>query len=238
MSMTLTGNPAILTGWGRTDPSTAQLILPTAIKQIQSVVSSVSTASLIARGLGRAYGNPAQCADGTVLDLLGSTDPARCRQRFSHMWRGCQPQCGAASDHPVGFFLPVTPGTRNVTMGGASLPTCTARTTTAKQLLITWVVEAGGWHGELRLLSPGNPATAEACGTAGSMGLTGVIVGMLPSHSDQQFADRCGYHSLPRADALMAAMVGSMLATATAWPGWTVSTRLVGVCSPVAIRRI
>ena len=38
-------------------------------------------------------------------------DPARCRQRFSHARRGCQPQCGAQVIVPSGFFLPtIAPG--------------------------------------------------------------------------------------------------------------------------------
>jgi len=212
MTTTLSGHSTTLTGWGRTDPSTAELFQPTAVEQIQSVVAAASPASLIARGLGRAYGNPAQCAGGTVLELTGldhiQLDAAS----------GCA-TCGAGASLdavlrvivPAGFFLPVTPGTRNVTVGGAIAADVHGKNHHGEGSFanhVNWIKLVDG-SGQLRQLSPSDPATAEAFwATAGGMGLTGVIVEacfrLIPISSSLISVDTTRFREL---DALMAAMV-------------------------------
>ena len=201
-----------LTGWGRTDPSTAQLCQPTALEQIQSVVADAEPTSLIARGLGRAYGNPAQCGGGTVLELTGldaiQLDAAS----------GCA-ICGAGASLdavlrvivPAGFFLPVTPGTRNVTIGGAIAADVHGKNHHGEGSFanhVQWLKLVDG-SGQLRQLSPSDPETAEAFwATAGGMGLTGVIVEacfrLIPITSSLISVDTTRYRDL---DALMAEMV-------------------------------
>lgn len=73
------------------------------------------------RGLGRSYGDAAQLAGGRVLDLTGlhtlvSLDPTA---------GVVEAEAGLGLDAllrhivPAGWFVPVTPGTRQVTLGGA-----------------------------------------------------------------------------------------------------------------------
>jgi decaprenylphospho-beta-D-ribofuranose 2-oxidase len=73
------------------------------------------------RGLGRSYGDAAQNAGGVVLALKGSAQEAVLDVEAGLLTAGA-----GASLHdllkvivPRGFFVPVTPGTRFVTVGGA-----------------------------------------------------------------------------------------------------------------------
>ena len=212
MTMTLSSHNTTLTGWGRTDPTSAQLCQPTSIEQIQNSVAAASPASMIARGLGRAYGNPAQCDGGTVLELTG----------LDHIHldaaSGCA-TCGAGASLdavlrvivPAGFFLPVTPGTRNVTIGGAIAADVHGKNHHGEGSFanhVNWIKLVDG-NGQLRLLSPSDPATAEPFwATAGGMGLTGVIVEasfqLIPVSSALISVDTTRFREL---DALMEAMV-------------------------------
>jgi decaprenylphospho-beta-D-ribofuranose 2-oxidase len=200
------------TGWGRTDPSTALLSHPDGVEQIQSAVAAAAPGSLIARGLGRAYGNPAQCAGGTVLQLTA----------LAHIQLDAPGGCvvagaGVSLDAllrvivPAGFFLPVTPGTRNVTVGGAIAADVHGKNHHGEGSFanhVQWLKLVDGC-GQLRQLSPRDPSTAAAFwATAGGMGLTGVIVEacfrLIPISSSLISVDTTRFRDL---DALMAAMV-------------------------------
>ncbi len=76
---------------------------------------------MIPRGLGRSYGDAAQCGGGVVVDMsafdaVGEID----------LGSGLVEAGGGTSIDvllrrvvPQGWFVPVTPGTRQVTVGGA-----------------------------------------------------------------------------------------------------------------------
>jgi FAD/FMN-containing dehydrogenase len=77
--------------------------------------------SHLARGLGRSYGDTAMNGAGALIDVSGlnrflSFDPAT---GVLHAEAGASFAEIIRTFLPQGFFLPVTPGTKHVTLGGA-----------------------------------------------------------------------------------------------------------------------
>jgi decaprenylphospho-beta-D-ribofuranose 2-oxidase len=109
-----------LTGWGRTAPSYACVANPT---DDDSVVCLLEHARrpLIARGLGRSYGDAAQSSGGLVVETSHLSQIGELDEETGSIEVG-----GGVSLHnlmraiiPRGWFVAVTPGTRHVSVGGA-----------------------------------------------------------------------------------------------------------------------
>ena len=110
-----------LTGWGMTSPSVATVQPAGDDAHLARLVTQAGRRGVLARGLGRSYGDAAQNGGGVVVDMtvrsqVLSVDLATALVTV---------EAGASLDDlmrimlPLGLFVPVTPGTRQVTIGGA-----------------------------------------------------------------------------------------------------------------------
>lgn len=110
----------MLSGWGRAAFSSSQLVEVDA-EHLAAAIKELPERGGIARGLGRSYGDPAQCAGGHVLRLIPAGDEIVIDETTGTATVGA----GVSLDDllavlvPRGWFVPVTPGTRFVTIGGA-----------------------------------------------------------------------------------------------------------------------
>ena len=112
-----------MSGWGRTAPSAAELVRPSSPEQVQALLETArsSAHAVVARGLGRSYGDAAQSAGGTVVDttaLCGVLD-SDLTSGWARVGAGTSLDALMRSLVPKGWWVPVTPGTRHVTVGGA-----------------------------------------------------------------------------------------------------------------------
>lgn len=106
-------------GWGRHPVVNAEVALPSSRSSAVAAVAANARRPVIARGMGRSYGDSGlagRVISSRYLNLLLGFDPAIGRVR-----------CGVGITLaellevfvPKGWFLPVTPGTKFVTVGGA-----------------------------------------------------------------------------------------------------------------------
>ncbi|HUY29605.1 MAG TPA: FAD-binding oxidoreductase [Acidimicrobiales bacterium] len=169
----------LVTGFGRAAGSVATLHEARTARDVERVVADARAAGgrVLARGLGRAYGDAAQCAGGELVDctpmarlleLDSEHGVARAEGGYSiaSLLRTCVPR---------GWFVPVTPGTRHVTLGGAVAADVHGKNHHRDGSFGGHVVglEVVGASGSVRV-GPGlDPERYWA--TAGGMGLTGVV---------------------------------------------------------------
>jgi len=116
-----------LTGWGRTAPSASQVLSTSDADQIVRAVQDAAQRrtrggrGVLARGLGRSYGDVAQNGGGLVVDMtalntIHSIDPVSAEVVLD---AGVDLDTLMRMALPYGLWVPVLPGTRQVTIGGA-----------------------------------------------------------------------------------------------------------------------
>jgi len=110
-----------LRGWGRTSPSVATVHLAGDDTELVRLVTDAGRRGVLARGLGRSYGDAAQNGGGVVVDMTSRHRVLSVDTETSLV----EVEAGASLDDlmrlllPRGLFVPVSPGTRQVTVGGA-----------------------------------------------------------------------------------------------------------------------
>lgn len=203
----LMGNQQRLTGWGRTSATVANV---ESVDADRVADLAVDGRGAIARGLGRAYGDPAQNGGGTVIRVQPSANPVWIDTAAGT----ATVDAGVSFDEllrrivPHGFFVPVTPGTRFITVGGAIASDVHGKghhrdLTFGHHVVSLDIVLADGSE---RTISPTSDRDL-FWATVGGMGLTGVITratfGLLRIETN-----RCRVESfrVPDLDALIDAM--------------------------------
>ncbi|RMB87831.1 FAD-binding protein [Streptomyces shenzhenensis] len=173
----MSGAMVSVTGWGRTAPTSARLVRPGTYEEAVTAVRNCGARGGIARGLGRAYGDAAQNAGGAVLDMTGLD-----RIHAIDAGSGTVLCDAGVSLHrlmevllPLGWFVPVTPGTRQVTVGGAIGADIHGKNhhvsgSFSRHVLALELLTADG---EIHAVGRGTPLFDA---TTGGMGLTGVIL--------------------------------------------------------------
>ena len=165
----------LISGWGLTPESLTSFSSPN-IEEFQSNLFT-STSTLIARGLGRSYGDAAQISGGTTLDTRQLNGI-----NFDSNAGILSAMAGVSIDSiirefaPRGWFVPVTPGTRYVTIGGAVASDVHGKNHHKSGCFSEHVIE-------MQILTPAGLFTCSReslpelfYATGGGMGLTGIIL--------------------------------------------------------------
>lgn len=200
-----------LTGWGLTKPVEVNIIIPKSLKELKGTIKKAKSKSLIARGLGRSYGDAAQINSGSVikldffkkieLDISNSTIKVGAGLSLNEILEYIIPR---------GYFIPVSPGTSKVTVGGAIAADIHGKNHhndgSFSNFLINLTLIDG--NGNEHQLSPDSSINSNKFwATVGGMGLTGIIVEatfkLLPIDNSFMSVDSKRYQDL---ESLMNAM--------------------------------
>jgi len=168
-----------LVGWGRTAPSVADVLSPADDGDVLAALKDAGQRGLLARGLGRSYGDSAQNGGGSVLDMTSLSRILSIDTTTGLV----SAEAGVSLDTlvrvllPLGLFVPVLPGTRQVTVGGAIAADIHGKNHHVKGSFGNHVasMDVLTADGSVRTLTPeGEPRLFWA--TVGGMGLTGVVL--------------------------------------------------------------
>ncbi len=202
----------LLTGWGRTAPSRARVFRPEREGQIAALLACPLDRGVIARGLGRSYGDPAQNAGGAVVDMtaLNAIHAIDLDGGTVNVGAGISLHRLMQLLVPLGLFVPVTPGTRYITVGGAIASDIHGKNhhrdgTFGRHVSNLRILTLDG-----QILTASPEANAELLrATLGGMGLTGFILSaelkMIRIETSTVLVDTS---RVPNLDALMARMAG------------------------------
>ena len=169
-----------LTGWGRTAPTVAQVLSTPDPEVIAKAVAQAGERGVIARGLGRSYGDNAQNGGGLVIDM-SVVNRIHSMDSDSHL---VDLDAGVNLDQlmraalPLGLWVPVLPGTRQVTIGGAIACDIHGKNHHSAGSFGDHVrsMDLLTADGEIRRLTPAGPESELFWATVGGNGLTGIIL--------------------------------------------------------------
>lgn len=221
----------LLTGWGRTAPTRALVRRPGDRADAATALATAGARGAIARGLGRSYGDAAQNAGGTVLEMtsLNAVGPVDA-QGLVTVEAGASIADLLTAFIPEGWLPPVMPGTRFVTVGGAIAADVHGKNHHRDGSFADHVVS-------FRLLTPGGDLLDVShdddpelfAATAGGMGLTGVVFdATLRLTPMPTAAIRAVHRRVPDLDAMLALLEADPARYSVAWIDMTAPARARG----------
>jgi decaprenylphospho-beta-D-ribofuranose 2-oxidase len=171
--------PELVCGWSRNPVTAAQVVRPSNPDELAMAAKAAGRRGAIARGLGRAYGDSAMNAGGLVVQSTGVSGVLELDRAAGTV----RVLAGTSIDDllrvvvPLGWFVPVTPGTRNVTIGGAIAADVHGKDHHAAGSFGAHVrsMVLALPDGTRRTLSP-ETHPDEFWATCGGMGLTGTVI--------------------------------------------------------------
>jgi decaprenylphospho-beta-D-ribofuranose 2-oxidase len=186
-----------LTGWGRTAPSVARVLSTPDAEVIAKAVSQADRRGVIARGLGRSYGDNAQNGGGLVVDMtaLSRIHTIDGDTHLVDLDAGVSLDTLMKAALPFGLWVPVLPGTRQVTVGGAIACDIHGKNHHSAGSFGDHVqsMDLLTADGEIRQLTPDGPESELFWATVGGNGLTGIIlratIEMTPTETAYFIAD-------------------------------------------------
>lgn len=168
-----------LTGWGRLNPHSSRVYRVARRCELRACLSQTQPGGVIARGQGRSYGDCATLEHGAVvlserLNRLLAFDP---RSGLLTCETGVTLADIIQTFVPRGYFLPVTPGTRYVSVGGAIAADIHGKNHHRAGSFGNFVESLELWTGRNELLRcTRNENTDVFWATIGGLGLTGYII--------------------------------------------------------------
>ena len=172
-----------LAGWARTAPSRATVLSGdevTSDARLADAVVSAGPRGVIPRGLGRSYGDPALNAGGLVVDMTSrhGIHAIDADTGIVDLDAGVSLDTLMKVALPFGLWVPVLPGTRQVTIGGAIASDIHGKNHHTRGSFGNHVVsmELLTGTGETRHLEPEGPESDLFWATVGGIGLTGIIL--------------------------------------------------------------
>jgi decaprenylphospho-beta-D-ribofuranose 2-oxidase len=168
-----------LAGWGRFPVEVCSVFRPEREAELAEIVASGRAPSLVSRGMGRSYGDAAlNAGSGVIL-----------HERFDR-FLSFDDEAGVVSCEaavtladlvdvllPRGFFLPVTPGTKHISVGGAIAADVHGKNHHRDGTISAQVLDFRLLTGSGRVLTCSREENADLFwATFGGMGLTGVVL--------------------------------------------------------------
>ncbi|MGE2730700.1 FAD-binding protein [Mycolicibacterium vaccae] len=192
--------PRRLTGWGRTAPTVAQVLSTPDPELIATAVTRAAEhggRGVLARGLGRSYGDNAQNGGGLVIDMtaLDRIHSINADDALVDVDAGVNLDQLMRAALPMGLWVPVLPGTRQVTIGGAIACDIHGKNHHSAGSFGNHVrsMDLLTADGQVRRLTPDGAESDLFWATVGGNGLTGIIlratIEMTPTETAYFIAD-------------------------------------------------
>ena len=224
-----------LTGWGRTAATACDVLEPRSVEDVAEAVRVAAEhrgaggRGIVARGCGRSYGDVAQDGGGLVVDMtkLATIHAIDAASATADVDAGVTLDQLMRAALPFGLWVPVLPGTRQVSVGGAIGCDVHGKNHHSAGSFGNHVVSMDLLVADGRVLhllpdgSPDDPDASIFWATVGGVGLTGIVVratlDMTRTETAYFVADGVMTHSLDETIAIHAEGSEAAYAYSSAW---------------------